>query len=217
MSNCGTGFKPSVPWGYDVRNTIIAYWETWAPTLSGCGKKTPEANIPLGSVTHINAAFAYIEPNSFKIVPGAGAGIEHFQSVTNLKMQSPATKVWVSIGGWTFSDNDTITQPLWTELSSTQANRNKFILQLETFMLQWGFDGVDLDWEYPTAEDRRGKPQDTMNYVFLCQDIKAHFAARGLRWGLSFTAPASYWYMKHFAVKEMAETVDFVNLMTYDM
>lgn len=217
MSNCGGDFKPSTPWGYDVRNTIIAYWQTWTSSLKGCAKKTPASNMPLGSVSHINTAFAYIKPKTFTIHPIDGISIEHFKAVTNLKTKSPGTKVWLSIGGWTFSDNDTVTQPVWSDLSSTKENRKKFILGLEQFMSEWGFDGVDLDWEYPTAEDRRGKKEDTLNYLYLCQDIKAHFTQIGRRWGLSFTAPASYWYMKHFDIKGMAEAVDFVNLMTYDM
>lgn len=106
---------------------------------------------------------------------------------------------------------------MWSDLSSTKQNRQKFTLGLEQLMSQWGFDGVNLDREYPTAPDRRGKHEDTINFLWLCQDIKAHFRERGLRWSLSFTAPASNWYMKHFDIKGMAETVDFVNLMTYDM
>ncbi len=84
-------------------------------------------------------------------------------------------------------------------------------------MSQWGFDGVDLDWEYPAAPDCRGRPEDTANYVALVKDINTYFRARGRGWGISFTAPASYWYMQWFDIKAMADEVDFVNLMTYDM
>lgn len=56
-------------------------------------------------------------------------------------------QVYVSLGGWTFSDNDTATQPTFGEISSTEANRQKFANNLVRFMKKYGFDGVDLDWE----------------------------------------------------------------------
>ena len=36
-------------------------------------------------------------------------------------------------------------------MASTAANRMSFINKLMKFMDTYGFDGVDLDWEYPTA------------------------------------------------------------------
>lgn len=55
-------------------------------------------------------------------------------------------EVWVAIGGWTFSDNGTETQPLFSEISSSEQNRQKFADNLVSFMTGYGFDGVDLDW-----------------------------------------------------------------------
>ena len=56
-------------------------------------------------------------------------------------------QVFISIGGWTFSDNDTATQPTFSEIASNEANRKKFANNLVGFMKKYGFDGVDLDWE----------------------------------------------------------------------
>jgi len=36
-------------------------------------------------------------------------------------------------------------------------------------------------------------------------------------WGLSFTAPTSYWYMRWFDIGNMTFYADWVNLMTYDL
>ena len=43
------------------------------------------------------------------------------------------------------------------------------------FMRNNGFDGVDIDWEYPAADDRGGKAADTANYVSLVKEMKASF------------------------------------------
>lgn len=45
-------------------------------------------------------------------------------------------------------------------------------------MENYGFSGVDLDWEYPVADDRGGKPEDKDNYVRLVADMKAAFGSK---------------------------------------
>jgi chitinase len=60
-----------------------------------------------------------------------------------------ALEVFVSIGGWTFSDNHTETQPVFTNIASNAGNRQKFADNLLSFMKRYGFDGADIDWEYP--------------------------------------------------------------------
>lgn len=34
---------------------------------------------------------------------------------------------------------------------------------------------------------------------------------------LSFAAPASFWYLKNFPIKEMSQVVDYIVYMTYDL
>lgn len=67
-----------------------------------------------------------------------------FVQVTDIKTQSTNganIQVFVSIGGWTFSDNDTATQPVFGDIASSAANREKFANNLVSFMKQYGFDG----------------------------------------------------------------------------
>ncbi len=141
-----------------------------------------------------------------------------FNDITDLKSKAPGLRIWLSLGGWTFSDNGTATQPVFADLSSTTAKRAKFIGNLITFMREWGFDGVDLDWEYPGAPDRGGnKFVDTDNYVALLQDMKTRFDAEPEEWGISFAAPTSLWYLRWFDLKKMMPLVSWVNLMSYDL
>ncbi len=199
-----------------MRQTVIGYFESWSLLRRGCANREI-SSIRYDSLTHINVAFAYIKPDSYDIHPIQGASIAGFKAVTDLKQHAPNLKVWLSLGGWTFSDNDTDTQPVFGDLSSTADKRLKFFAKLENFMLEWGFDGVDIDWEYPTAPDRRGHPQDTEKYVSLVREMRDYFRSFHRGWGISFTAPASYWYLRHFNIGEMVKYVDWVNLMTYDL
>lgn len=47
-----------------------------------------------------------------------------------------------------------------------------------TFMAEYGFQGVDIDWEYPGAPERGGERADTENYVTLIQEMRAAFVSR---------------------------------------
>ncbi len=51
-------------------------------------------------------------------------------------------------------------------------------------MTKWGFQGVELDWEYPAFPDRGGRPADTKNFVSLIAEMRAAF---GTNYGISVT------------------------------
>jgi GH18 family chitinase len=53
--------------------------------------------------------------------------------------------------------------------------------------------------------------------VLLLQDIRARFDASGRKFGISFTAPTSYWYLRWFDIKKLSEIADWVNVMSYDL
>ncbi|KAJ5934398.1 bacteriodes thetaiotaomicron symbiotic chitinase [Penicillium verhagenii] len=59
----------------------------------------------------------------------------------------------------------------------------------------YGFDGIDLDWEYPAVSDRGGKTVDIVNYVYLVNELRKVFDESGETYGITFTIPTSYWYM----------------------
>lgn len=115
--------------------------------------------------------------------------------------------------GWTHNDPGPY-QKVFSDMASTAANRKKFIQNILGFMTQYGFDGVDIDWEYPGAEDRGGIPEDGENFTLLLQDLKAAFDGRYI---LTFTIPTSYWYLRHFDIKKSVKAADWVNLMSYDL
>jgi GH18 family chitinase len=53
---------------------------------------TPES-IPWGAYTHINFAFASIDPNSFQVVPADPGDLELYSRLTNLKTLVPGIEV----------------------------------------------------------------------------------------------------------------------------
>ena len=56
--------------------------------------------------------------------------------------QRVGTEVWPSIGGWTLSDN-------FPGIAADSRKRDNFAQQCVDLIEAYGFDGIDLDWEYP--------------------------------------------------------------------
>lgn len=133
-----------------------------------------------------------------------------------LKDTNPGLDAYISIGGWSFNDGSTA--KYWSNMASTSKGRMSFAKSVLSFMKEYGFDGVDLDWEYPVAEDRGGIAVDKENYVQLIHDLRSVFDSSGQTYGISFTTPSSYWYLRHFDVPGMLEAgADWTNMMTYDL
>lgn len=212
----GTGFgsceivpAPSCS-GDSASARSIAYYQVANSYTRQCQRITP-SQINITGLTHLNLAFASIDPGTFAVVPGDSRDVPLYIEFTGLKSSSLQT--WIAIGGWDFNDPGS-TQATWSTLASSSAKRAAFISSLKSFMDQYGFQGVDIDWEYPGAPDRDGATGDTENFVTLLKEMRA---AYGSDYGISATLPASYWYLRWFDPVAMEPYVDFFGLMTYDL
>jgi chitinase len=101
-----------------------------------------------------------------------GPSGELFGRFTALKDSHSGLQTWISVGGWSFTDPGP-TRSSFSDMTSSSGNRQMFITGLISFMNHYGFDGVDLDWEYPQADDRGGITADTENYVALVKELRA--------------------------------------------
>lgn len=127
----------------DVR---IAYYGAWGASRD-CDSIQPE-NIPAGVLTHIFVAFEFVSED-FEITDEVG---DIAARTSRLKRAYPGLRVHIAIGGWTF--NDPPTQHRFSDMASTVENREKFVNSLLKYIDKYALDGVDIDWEYPVADDR---------------------------------------------------------------
>ncbi|KAF9265381.1 putative chitinase [Marasmius fiardii PR-910] len=175
------------------------------------------SRIPLGTYTHLNYAFAFVDPKTFAVSPMVELDKELYPRFTALRRVNPGLETWISIGGWSMNDLDQPTATTFSDLAGSADAQNRFFGSLIQFMGTYGFDGVDIDWEYSVAPERSGKLDDYANYVSFLKNLKNALGSSGHKYGLTTTIPSSYWYMQHFDIIQIASIIDWFNVMTYDL
>jgi chitinase len=123
-----------------------------------------------------------------------------FERVIDLKRLDPDLKVYIAVGGWTFNDPGP-TATTFSDLAASLPRQRAFMKSLQSFMSTYGFDGLDLDWEYPVDADRGGREVDYANFPKFMERLKKMLGDDDK--GLSITLPASYWYLKQFDIKKL--------------
>ena len=209
---------------YTGSRKIIAYYPAWATYA----RNYQVADIPGSKVTTINYAFANIQNgrcvlgDSYADIDKAFAGDTwdqgalrgNFNQLNKLKAANPGLKTMISIGGWTWSAN-------FSSAAATDASRKAFASSCTAFMKQYGFDGVDIDWEYPVSGGlQAGSPADKQNYTALLKEFRTQLDALGRtdakHYDLSIAAPAGPTVIPNLEIAELGATLDWMNLMSYD-
>ncbi|KAL2211280.1 chitinase [Sarocladium strictum] len=204
--------RPSCSNGHPV-DRVIGYWESWSTSQRSCMSMAPET-IPYGQFTDIIFSFATINPETFRISPGNKATDSMMARIGAMKLIQPGLKIWIAIGGWAFNDPGP-TQTTFSDIARSASNTETFLESLVSLMNKYNFDGVDIDWEYPVAPDRNGRPEDYKNAVTFMTKLKTRMEKNKKQ--VSMAIPASYWYLQNFDIQALEATVDWFNLMTYDV
>jgi len=111
----------------------------------------------------------------------------------------------------------------FSDAAATEESRKRFADSAVVFLRDHGFDGIDLDWEYPVADGRDDnirRPEDRENFTLLLEALRAALNAAGdmdrRRYLLTIAAAASEKYVANTELEKIARTVDWVGLMSYD-
>lgn len=86
-----------------------------------------------------------------------------------LKHPNPLLKILLSVGGWTFRDQ-------FPSMAASAANRSLFVNSCVKKLRQWKFDGIDIDWEYPTTEQKG-------NFAALLNELRSAFEKESVHSG----------------------------------
>lgn len=197
------------------RPVIGAYYPGYA------AERYPVSRIPAARITHLFYAFARIEQGECRAAPDAGA---HFAELAALKRAHPHLRTLISIGGWEADG--------FSDAALTVASRERFVASCIGLFFdthRGSFDGVDLDWEFPVTGGPPGltaRPQDRRNMTLLAREFRrqldafdpdARFLLTAALPAGRFQASGPYEPARSFELAALARTLDFINLMTYDM
>ncbi|KAF7550464.1 hypothetical protein G7Z17_g5724 [Cylindrodendrum hubeiense] len=126
-----------------------------------------------------------------------------------LKKNNRKLKTLLSIGGWTYSSK-------FAPVAASTTKRKTFVTSAVKLLADWGFDGLDIDWEYPASAT------EAANYVTLLKELRAALDAYSTKNSLAYrflitvatsAGPAHYNLMD---LAGMNPYVDAWHLMAYD-
>ncbi|MEO7117436.1 MAG: glycoside hydrolase family 18 protein, partial [Candidatus Limnocylindrales bacterium] len=158
------------------------------------------------------------------VADGSGQALKgNFNQLRKLKLANPGLKLFISIGGWTWSD--------WFSDAAVSASaRQTFVKScVDLFIRSDGvaagiFDGIDIDWEYPVCCGEAGnvnRPEDRHRATLLFMEFRAQLDTLGAETGRHYlltTAipPGNLQPPQSFELARISRVLDWINLMGYD-
>jgi chitinase len=156
----------------------------------------------------------------------------NFLQLKALKARHPELRVFISLGGWTWSSH-------FSEAASTDALRRQLAAScidlyirgnLPVNNAQGGagvaagvFDGIDIDWEYPGgggADPGKASAADRENYTLLLAEFRRQLDEQGKvtgkRYGLTAAIGAGKDKIDAIEPAKLAQYLDWMNVMSYD-
>lgn len=181
-------------------NAVIAYYSGGLQALD---------SFDVTQMTHLIYCFGHLKGNRLHISSRKDTLL--IQKMVGLKKQNPQLKVLLSLGGWGGCET-------CSQVFNTENGRSDFVRSVSELLLFFKADGIDLDWEYPTIQGYPGHqylPEDKANFTALLAALRQTL---GPTKTITFAAGGFQKYLEEAVDwSAVADLVDYINLMTYDL
>ena len=170
----------------------VAYFPNWYGDVVN--------NVPFSKLTHINYAFA---------IPTSDGNIRDLgdTAIVN-KLISTAhnngVKVLIAVGGWSY--NGVPLEDTFVQATNTDAKCKKLANSILSVIDTYGFDGADIDWEYPRANT-------SSQYESFMTYLKQGLESRGKLLTAAVVGNGSTGYGQ---TDKVLNILDWINVMAYD-
>ncbi|KAF7418048.1 hypothetical protein HZH68_000701 [Vespula germanica] len=189
---------------------VACYVAMWAKYRPSNGYFTLD-NLKPQHCTHLIYAFAGLNTTSWEIQSlDRWSDIEedeigNYRKMTNLRKQYSGLKVSIGIGGWNEGSKN------YSILASDKEKRESFINSVVTFISKYKFDGVDLDWEFPSQ--RGGTSEDKKYFAILIKELKKALPNSLLTAAIS---PNKKVIDEGYDIPKISKYLDYIYIMAYD-
>lgn len=146
---------------------IFCYWGSWSHYRLGNGEFRVN-NIDGNLCTHLIYTFLGVSTSGdVRILDSwLDVSLNNFRNTVNLKTKYPHLKVLAGIGGFNEGSYR------FSEIAKSASIRDKFAQNVLNLVNQYGFDGADIDWEWPAQRDGDSRV-DRANFNLLLQALNA--------------------------------------------
>ena len=166
---------------------VVGFETSWDGTVG---------SIQFNKLTHV--IYAFLVPNS----DGSLQAIDNPSKLQSLVSSAHAKGVKVLISCQAPAGT-------WGALAFNSGDVSAFISNVENFVSQYGLDGVDIDWEFPSP----APSASATDYANLLAQLSSALHSRGLL----LTADVASWGSEADGVlSSVFGSVDWLNLMDYD-
>lgn len=127
---------------------------------------------------------------------------------TGLKEKNSALKTLIAIGGWNEGSEK------YSKMASTVASRTTFADSVVQFLEKHNFDGLDVDWEYPsTRGGDEASDKDNLSALLRVLHDRLSSAGKMLTMAVS---PNPRTVLSGYDVPTIVDLVDYISVMSYD-
>nr|XP_023014132.1 chitinase-like protein Idgf4 isoform X2 [Leptinotarsa decemlineata] len=214
-----------------AESKVVCYYDSKAYFRTGQGKfDIPFLEPALQFCTHLIYGYAGINPTTNKIMPlneKFDVNGDNYRHITELKRRFPGLRVLLSVGGGKdVSGEDKEKNMIYRTIIESVDSRLVFVNSAKDLVKNYGFDGLDLAWEFPETKPKKiqsgfKKFWSGLKHTFVSESVidekadehREQFTAFVREFRNNFRHDG---LLLTYDARQIAPHIDFVTLQNFD-